>query len=341
MAVTWQDNSKIDLDTWLLNRNKSIGASEVGAVVFGSKYTSSLEIFYNKVCGASKKIENIRMFLGKETEEISARMWEHYNDTDQSVVDNIRKGTPVKKCINLNSTAYNSDFPQLSATPDRTIIPFGIYENRKTNGALEIKNTTSQVLKSYESLLPTENVIQLVTQMMCCEYSFGELFYFIDNRNLKSHPIDISSTKKVQQVILLHTSKLWKNILLARPLYNQLIQAKRNTNFRLVAELENEIAKLEPEMQNSNGFMSFLTERYKERISLTGIVKGTDAQLLIAKKHKEFLKKAKKIEEQQRELEIQLKMFLKDNVCLDFGKAGKINYYPTVKGNRLFKNQIL
>ncbi len=134
MSITVQDNSLLTHEEWLYARNNSLGASEVGPVIFGSKWTSNLEIWMNKVTGAKTDKYNFRMYIGNVTEEISAKMWENYDGTELSIVENQRKGTPVKKCINLNSTFRNSLFPQLTATPDRTILPFGKYADRRVMG---------------------------------------------------------------------------------------------------------------------------------------------------------------------------------------------------------------
>ena len=138
MAVRWQDNSVLTYDQWLVQRLKGIGASEVGAIVYGNAYTSNLEIFYEKIGAPRPRTENIRMFLGKETEETSRKLHMYYDGTEQSVVDNYRSGRKVKETINLNSTCHNTDYPHLFVTPDSEIQPFGKYAGRG-KGTLEIK----------------------------------------------------------------------------------------------------------------------------------------------------------------------------------------------------------
>lgn len=340
MAISWQDNSLIPHAEWVYKRNNTIGASEVGAIVFGSKWTSNLEIWHNKVTGKINNNYNLRMYIGTKTEQISADMWEYFDGVDElSVIENERLQRKIKKCENINSTAFNSDFPFLSATPDRIIQPYNKYEG-KGFGCLEIKNTMQSVLKSYETLLPTENVIQLVTQMMCTNYQYGELMYFIDNAKLSVHSIEKKDTKKVEQVILLHTKKFWDSVLLARPIYNQICEAKRTFNNRLANELEVELAKLEPDPQSTVGYLDFLTQQYKDRINNVGMLTGTEFQLDIAKKHKKIIADKKKIEAKKIELEIQLINIIRDNVSIDFGKNGKVTYYPSTNGNRLLKNKL-
>lgn len=338
-VVTWFDNSLLSHDEWLHKRNSTIGASEVGTIVFGSKWSSSLEIWHNKVTGKIRRDYNLRMYIGTKTEQISADMWQYFDGDETSVIENDRLGKKVKMCKHINSTAFNSDFPFLSATPDRIIQPYGKYAGRG-EGCLEIKNSMGVVMKSYESNLPTEYIIQLVTQMMCTDFKFGELFLFLDNRSLECHPIERKDTKKVEQVILSHTKKFWDSVLKARPIYNQICHEKSKYNMARVAELEVELAKCEPESQNSLGYLNYLTDLYKDRVNGIGIVTGTAAQLEIAKKHKKALAEKKAIEAKEVELKGQLVNILRENTVLDFGKSGNVSYYPNVKGNRLLKNNI-
>lgn len=339
MAIRIQYNKDLTYDQWKLKRNESIGSSETGAICIGSPYKSALEIFYDKVAGAKDTIENIRMWLGKKTEPLTGEMWEYYDDSADSVVKNHRAGTPIKKGENRNITIFNSDYPGRSSTPDLHILPWGVYEG-KGEGYCELKNTQSYVLKSYNDELPPDNVFQLCDQLIQGDKAYGEIFYFVDNSYFIGYPMLRSSMKNIEQTIIQATGDLWKRIVKAKPLYNQMYEAKRNYNFKLAAELDNEIQRLEPGPQNSAGYLRYLTERYKERTANVGLIKGTEEQLKLAKKHRELAKKIDSLEKNQRMLEIELKLILKENNAIDFGSAGKVTYYPTARGTRLFKNNI-
>lgn len=340
MAVTWVDNTNISHDQWLLNRLSSIGASETGVIVYGNKWSSSLELFYNKIGHSTKnRVENIRMFLGTETESTSLKLWEYYDGTEQSVVDNFRTGNKVKHAINKKATAFNDLYPHLSVTPDGIIQPFGKYAGRG-EGSLEIKNTMQFVLDSYTTGLPPDNVMQLCTQMMVAELDYADLFYFIDNCRFQCHEVERKDTKNIEEIIIEKTTIFWQKVLAARPLYNQLFEANRNHNMRLVNELQVEIALLEPEPQNTDGWRNFLTERYKDKLAEVGVIKGSDIQLEIAKKHKELGRSIDTLEAEQRKLEIELKHIIGDNNTLDFGKNGKVTWIENKNGKRGFSNKV-
>ena len=338
--VTWKPISE-SYDQWLVDRLNSLGASEVSIVCFGSKYTSNLELFYNKIGMPRRNFENLRMYIGKGTEKFSANsLWQYYDESEQSVVDNARSNNIIRKCELLKTTAFNSKFPHLSASPDGKILPFGKNEGR-CFGSLELKNTQSSVLKSYGDNLPIDNVTQITTQMMATEWNYGELFYFIDNAKCQLNPIDKKTTKPLQNIILERTTPFWESVLICRPLFNQMYNAKLNMNMRLVAELEREIASHEPPAQNTIGYLNFLSERFKERTQGIGIIKGSDEQFLIAKKHKEISKKIDKLEADQRMMEVELKNIIKENNILDFGAKGKVSWYTNKNDKRIFLNKVI
>lgn len=337
--ISWQDNSKLTYDEWLVARLNTIGASEVAVVVAGTKYMSSLELFYEKIGAPKKKISNLRTFIGKETEELSATMWKYFSGTDQSIVDNFERGNQIKECTHINSTAFNSDYPYLSVTPDRRIEPFGIYAG-KGYGSLEIKNTNSWVLKSYETGIPPENAMQLASQMMVCDWNYGELFYFIDNKSCECYPIERSEIKHIEETIQFHCNRFWDSVIEGRKVYNRMFECKRNMNQRGVDECVKELYRLEPPVQNTESYLSFLSEKYVDRLAGVGVIPGTPEQKQIALKHKELEKQKKAIANEQLSLEIALKNAIGDMSVLDFGKEGKVTWITGSNGSRKFSNKI-
>lgn len=337
--VRWQNNSELTYDQWLVARLKTIGASEVGAIVYGNPYTSNLELFYEKIGAGKERVENIRMFLGKETEDTSRKLYEYYDGTEQSIVDNYRTGNKKRAIINLNSTAFNDNYPHLSATPDAEIQDFGVYAG-KGKGSGEIKNTTSWYIGSFESGLPTDNVLQLCTQVIIGEYNYGDLFYFIDNSKFQLHHIEKSEMGNIEETIMLHTVPFWENVLKARPLYNQLYEAQRQMNQRRIAELQKEIAALEPPAQNTTGYLNFLSQKYKDKMAGMGMMDGTDAMLSIARKHKELGKKIDELEAERRMFEVELKNIIGDKHTLNFGQHGKVTWAADRTGKRTFLNKV-
>lgn len=345
--IFWKNNSDYSYEQWIVNRLETIGASEVGVIVYGNAYASNLELFYSKIGAPTKpRVENIRMFLGKKTEPLNQMMYEYYEGSDQSIVDNHNAGKKIRETISRNETCFNTDYPHLSATPDLEVQPV-LRNASRGKGFCEQKNTTSYYLNSFETGLPTDNVLQLCTQLMlgndpnkAPEYNYGDLFYFVDNMRFELHEVEYSDIKNMEELILAHTIPFWESVKAARPLYNQLFEAQRNYNQRLVNELTAAITALEPPPQTSTGYLNFLSEKYKDKMAGGGIIEGTNAHLEIARKHKEIAKQVDEIEKQQRQIEIELKLILKDSHTLNFGKNGKITWAANKHGRRAFLNRV-
>jgi predicted phage-related endonuclease len=332
--ITLQENKDLEFNHWVALRNESIGASEISPICFGSEYTSNLEIFYQKVTGIKKGIENVRTFIGRKSENIVDQFYPYYEGTDDSVHINSEKGRKLRTVENRNVTGRNSDFNHITATPDRftTIIS----NNQKI--LTEYKNTQSHVLKKYRPGLPVDNVMQVLTQLRVFKYDVGELFYFVDNRYYESHPMECRKYKSQWQLIIDRTTPFWENVKAARILYNQMCDARRNFNMKLADEIDVEIQKLEPPVQYSDGYLKFINENYASRASLGG-KQAEAAEVQKALKMNELAKKIKKLEKEKQDLEIDLKLAMKDAQKLDLGKHGEI-IWQQHENRRTFKLNI-
>jgi predicted phage-related endonuclease len=338
--ITYQNNNDLQFPQWLAARKESIGASEVSTIAYGSPYSSNLELFYDKLGGNRPNVNNIRTYIGKKSESIVDQFWPYYeNGDDDSIWINSNNGKKLKECVNVNLTARNSKHPHVTSTPDRIILPVGVYAGRG-KGSLEYKNTQSFVLNSYLPNLPPANVFQCCTQMMVEELPYGELFYFIDNRTYQEYAFTRKQFKSMEQRILDITTPFWENVKKGRPIFNAIYEAKRLNNHKRAAEMERELAQLEPPVQNSKGYLDFINKRYKDRIMTTSVIPGNNDQYLIAKKYQELSAKIDKLELQKQGLEIDLKNMLKEHHVLDFGAKGKVTWY-TYESRRVFKNKVL
>lgn len=46
--IFWKNNSDYSYEQWIVNRLETIGASEVGVIVYGNAYTSNLNLLNKK-----------------------------------------------------------------------------------------------------------------------------------------------------------------------------------------------------------------------------------------------------------------------------------------------------
>lgn len=337
--IHYIDNTKTTFEDFLANKAYSIGASEVGPIVWGSPYTSNVEIFYHKVTGYRPTFENLATYRGRKSEIICDELYPYYDGkSDESIYINEHKGIKLREVEDRKVTIRNDKYPHLTATPDRFINAFGTNQ-KKGEGFAEYKTTQSWVLKKYQDELPPDNVMQLCTQVKMGEVKYGDLFYYIDNRTCRLYQQKASGFNNTWQIILDVTIPFWENVIKARPIYNALVHAKSVYDMRKAAQLEVELAQLEPPVQDTDGYLKFLTEKYKDRVAGVGMITGTNTELLIAQKHKQLAAKIKKLEEDKLKQEIQLKAFMKNAIILDFGAEGQCTWIHNDKG-RPFKNNV-
>ena len=335
--ITLQYNNDLTLDQWVANRNKGIGASEISAICFGNKYTSNLEIFYQKVTGITKFTENLRTYTGKKSETIIDQFYQYYDGSDESIYINSNAGNKLRRVENRNVTACNSKFPHIFVTPDRFAFPVNSTKE-KDAWLVEYKNTQSWVLKPYLPGLPLDNVVQLLTQLNVFEIQFGELFYYIDNLRCELHKMQASKYKSVWQIVLERTIPFWENVLKARILYNQKCEAQRKYNMKLADELDAEIQRLEPPVQHSQGYLNFINENYKSRASL-GSKQAEAAEIQKALKYNELAKKINKLEKEKQGIEIDLKRAMNGASILSLGNIGGVSWQQ-YENRKVFKINI-
>jgi hypothetical protein len=335
--IELQYNNDITREQWLSNRFSSLGASETSAVSFGSPYTSNIEIYYSKITGIKKGIENIRTYIGRKSEDITDQFYPYYEGTEESIYINEGNGRILRKIENRNVTGRNSKFPHITATPDRFLLPFGLYTGKK-EGLVEYKNTNSYVLKQYLPLLPLDNIIQLLTQLNVFELDYGELFYFIDNRRYELHEMFAKDYKRQWDIVLERTTDFWERVTKGRILYNQKCEAQRKFNMKLADELDAEIQLLEPPVQHSSGYLRFINENYKSRASL-GSKQAEAAEIQKALKYKELAKKIDKLEKEKQGIEIDLKRAMNGASILSLGNIGDVSWQQ-YENRKVFKINI-
>lgn len=332
--ITIQNNNDLSLDQWIANRFNSIGASEVSPICFGSRYTSNIEIYYQKVSGITRMIENIRTYTGKKSENIVDQFYPYYEGTEDSIWVNHNSGKIIRSIENKNVTGGNDKYSHLTATPDR--FTKCLYSNKEI--LTEYKNTQGYILKQWEPGLPIDHVIQNLTQLKVFEKKDGHIFYYIDNRCFRLEEMQSDKFKSQWDIVLEITTDFWNRVMKARPIYNQMCEFKRKFNMKAAAEAEVEIQQLEPPVQYSQGYLNFINENYKNRASLGG-KKATEAEIILAKKYKEIAKKEEKLKKEKLQIEIDLKKSMDGAKVIDMGKLGNVSWQQ-YDNRKIFKVNI-
>jgi len=324
----------MDREEWLNYRHTGIGASEVGAILGLDDYTSSLELYYYKVGEVAKfDTESMAAFMGREQEDLIARLWQYWDGDEDSMIRNFRAGQIVRKCQRVNAYVRNPDFPWLFVSLDRKI-------NRtagKGEGTLELKTLGSWEADKWEAGLPPKHVVQVQAQVGVCEFDFGEMAVLLDGRRMDVFPFEKSAT--IWEHVVTRTKDFWDRVVQGRKFVNEKYHAMTQFNQKRVDELTAEIDRLAPEPDGTLAYADYLAKRFQKPSSAER--KGTPAELLAAQEHKRVTDQLKEIQEIKNLHENTLKKGMGDVCqCLDFGTDGKVYWHKTEKGSRFFRNKV-
>jgi putative phage-type endonuclease len=317
---------------WLQYRKSGIGASEVGSILGLSSYTSSIEIFYEKINPiAVPKVENIYMFMGKELESFVAKMWEYWEGSEESMIENFRANKKVRECHELKAYVVNSDYPHLFVSLDRVIV-----STSERRPILEIKTISGYESNKWEGGVPPSYIMQIQQQMGVYKSLEAEKALFKDGRRLEVLPFEFNPG--IFETIVTRTTEFWNNVLLGREIYAAIQEAELSFNLRRVEWLTAELQQLEPSPDGSEAYQDYLKERYK--IAKPGEISGTQEHFEAAVREKDFKSRIKELTEYQRKEQNFLCRELADMQVMTFGENGIVSWKTDVNGKRRFHNGI-
>lgn len=336
-------------DDWLRYRDRGVGASDVGTILGINPYKCSAQLFYEKLGELPVlNTENIAQFLGKEQENFIASMWEYWDPsqgTEGAMIANYRAGAKVRRCQRVNAYVNNPDFPWLFVSLDRKINRTATIrsgdevrsEELPGEGALELKTIAGYEADKWEGGIPPAYVVQVQTQLLVCEFKFGELAVLRDGRDFQVYPFEYNAG--ICETIIKRTRDFWNRVEEGRKIITQRYEARRQFNYKLADELTEQLTTIEPPPDGSEAFAKYLKERY--RIAEPGEMKGTDELLSVAVQHKRIKAQIKDFEEQGRQCENVLKNALRDGATkIDFATSGYVSWKPNANGTRIFLNKV-
>lgn len=320
-------------EEWLAYRHTGIGASEVGAILGLDDYTSSLELFYYKIGDIARfDIESMASFMGRESEDLIAKLWQYWDGSEESMIDNYRTGKIVRKCRRVNAFVRNMDYPWLYVNLDREIVRY----DERGPGTLELKTISGLESDKWEGGLPPRYITQVQTQMLVKEWTWGEMAKMRDGRRFDVLPFD--RRDGIVNHIVEKTKVFWDKVVEARKLVTEKYDAVIKYNYRRIDELQAQIDALAPEPDGTLAYAEFLSEKFN---------KGSYAERRGSAEEEDWaisLRKAvdhmKEIEEEKLLYENRLKKAMGDHQVLEFGPSGKVYWNKTAQGNRIFRNKI-
>jgi len=320
-------------EEWLNYRFSGIGASEVGSILGLDDYTSSLELFYYKIGDVPKfDVESMRQFIGREQEDFIATMWQYWGGTQDSMIANYRADRIIRKCQRVNAFVRNPKYPWLYVSLDRKINKYG----NRDEGTLELKTIGKWEADKWAGSLPPKYVTQVNTQMLVCEFLWGEIALFEDNYKMDVLPFDIRAA--ITDAIVERTKAFWDRVVQGRKLVNEKYDAIQKYNQRRVDDLNQAIDALAPEPDGSLAYSEYLSERYKRADA--ALRRGTSTELNLARLHTMYAAEVKDKTEQKLRVENELKKSMGEVQVLEFGSDGKLYWSKSSNGSRVFRNKI-
>ena len=318
---------------WLAYRMNGIGGSEAGAILGLSPYTSSLEVFYNKLRRPVEKPENAAMFFGNELEDFVADLWRYSGVTFDETIHNKRNGKKQRDYTKVNAFLINPKFPHLFASVDRLIKAnqFMIGSDEvQAEGILEVKTIGGFVVRQWEHGIPPSYVVQLQTYLAVTELSWGELIMLQDGRNVELIPF-VRNEELINRIVNT-TKEFYDRVTRAREVLKQ-EGFEYYDDVPLSHTIHSVIGCLEPPPDNSEAYTDYLKQRYKaEPITLNGDVEDYDTACEAVR----LKEKVKDIESAINLCENKLKRKMETAERMNFGTDGYISYAVNAKGARPF-----
>ena len=308
-------------EEFMAYRSKGIGASEVGTLKGLNKHECRLSLYHLKLGIKPPKRTNLRMNIGKISEDITARLYT-YHDYDLDVFNyNMDNLIVTKKLEEVNAYCINDKYPNLFVSLDRR----EIFKDG-TFGAVELKNKTNEAYSEWKNEMNPCEALQLASQLMASEYKLGHIVYLVGNDKVEVFPMQYSVAIKSAKMIMTEINSFWSKIENARIITNQIHYEKDRFNMKAVAELTLELMKCEPEPEFTEAYLQYMTDLSIEKRNSVPL-KGTDEQLMWAKGHKKTIEKIKKLEKEKAEFASKLAHAMGDKKEIDFGKDGKVSLF--------------
>lgn len=310
-------------ERWLKFRIRGLGASEVGTIMGLNQYKSEIELFYEKLnLSPNYSPENIAKFMGHFHEDGLANLWQYWDGTVEGMMRNYRDDKIIRKCQRVNAYIQNPDYPWLFISLDRRATK----GERGEEGAVELKTIAGGEAAKWETGIPPSHLVQVITQMMVCEFQWGELMAMRDGRYIDVWPFEFGPNAVIAKHIAERTKNFWDRVERGRMLLTQEYEAIQSMNMRKARDLRAELESLEPEPDGSEAYEKFMKTKYRKSLAEIGLIKGTDAQLNHARELLRIKDKIKALSTEAQLHENTLKRAIGEGQTLDFGKDGQVTW---------------
>ena len=259
---------------WHAFRENGIGGSEVGVLCADNKetYKCQAQLFYEKLgLFESGFTGNEKTFWGQIHESNVALVWQYWDWATNSYCENFNAGNVMRRCFRRNGYAQNVKYPWLFASLDR-MIKNGSYDYSgavlPNGGILEIKTMGKWMKQKWESV-PTPHLFQVHQYMLIFGKEYAEIAVLVDGSEFMVYPVEFN--EYTAEDLLDRSYKFWhKRIEPCKVLVEELKHLKANKGSKEQQEkILAEIARYEPEVENTKAYADFINQRYEKEIDST------------------------------------------------------------------------
>lgn len=318
-------------DDWQNFQFPTIGGSEISSIMGLNPYKSSIELYFEKV-GLKKTFDgdNVAMFWGRELEEQIAEKWQYWDGSAEGMIDNFAKGNIKRKCRRINFYVQNRNTPWIFVSLDRVINKTKTDQEVLDEGCLECKTISGWSSDMWEGGIPVMYVAQLQTQLLTCEFLFGEMAILKDGRFFDVIPFD--KHPDICDRIIKDSEHFFQ--IVKKGIEEYFLWTYAPTD-ELKQQHYHNIEQLAPEPDGSDAYKNYLSQAY-QNATAEGIIGGV-LELDLAKKYKFYGAKINDFETLQQECSNKLKAFMKESSKIDLGKDGSVTWNNNAKGTRVFR----
>jgi predicted phage-related endonuclease len=315
-------------DAWQSFDFPCVGSSEAASVIGLNPYQSVIELYFEKVgIKPTYREDNINMFWGKAHEDTIADMWQYWEGSPESLIENFNNGKIVRRCRKMNAYAINKTMPFLFTSVDRIINKTG----SSKEGVNECKTIGGFYAKTWENGIPPMYVIQLQQQILVLELDFGEMTILQDGRDFQVYPFD--KAPNIQTKILDGTLDFYKRVRAGIEYY---ILSKYTEHDDEEQQLLALVDNYSPEPDSSVSYRDYLNKTYDDK----GIeMKGGPEEMKLAQDYVFFNEMMKKMESCQLLRSNKLKAIMKDANTLGT-EEGNVTWKANSKGSRVFNCRV-
>ena len=330
---------------WLSARRKGVGGSDVGTILNLSEYTSTTELFYEKLERTAPRdlSENASVHYGTQFEPLilNESMYFDLEGKENNHIKNMNEGNKLASHVEFNYMIIHSDFPWIISNVDG----LGYYD----------KNVTEQDIEDQlqAGIMPTPDYIVEIKTMdpkvrdkfedgMRPEYRMQVKTYctaFLEqNKDIYGIIYKWCYDKKLTATYVELDKKSIDDILTKSKEFNELVSQGRviiengyKNNFLSENEINQSLSEIHPDSVTSLISQGqFLSQMFlsKEFIKENQTIIGDDEDLKLGLRHKSINKRIKDLTAEKTSISNHFKMKLVKNKCkvIDLKAKGRVSF---------------